>query len=202
MIRGEATGVSKVSDVSKVALPPDSGQANVSTPIKSESNVDTEAVAFSPFVNSIYNTDGLLRFLDEITLIQRSLFRDKGGPISLKARDFTSSGILYIFEEVEKTGLEPETDQKQMKFLKDLATFVKKLPVVKISIAFEPTNTFLMKLNSQISAAVGTKVILDVVINQYLIGGAVIEYNGKAGKYTLEGPLEEALRKGLEVSRR
>ena len=153
------------------------------------------SVAFSPFVNNIYDTSGLLRFLDEITLIQRSLFRDKGGPISLKARDFTASSILYTFEEVEKAGLEPETDQKQMQFLKELVAFIKKIPVVKISIAFEPTNTFLMKLNSQISATIGKRIILDVVINQYLIGGAVIEYNGKAGKYTLDGPLEEALRK-------
>ena len=88
MIQGEiSTPIKSGSNVSKVALPQDSGQANVSTPIKSESNVDTESVAFSPFVNSIYDTEGLLRFLDEITLIQRSLFRDKGGPISVKARD-------------------------------------------------------------------------------------------------------------------
>lgn len=154
-----------------------------------------QVVAFSPFVNSIYDIGGLMTLLEEISLIQRTLFRGKEGLISQNAKDFTTGNIITIFEELEKTGLEPVTDQKQMKFLQDLVVYVKKLPIVKVSIAFEPTNTFLIKLNSQISVVLGKKIILDIVINQYLVGGAVFEYSGKVGRYTLDNELENVLKK-------
>lgn len=156
-----------------------------------------QVTAFTPFVNSIYDVDGLLRLLDDIELVARSLYRGYEGTISQKARDFTTSSIIGIFEDLEKTGLEPATDQKQAKFLKDLVAFLKQLPSVKVTIAFAPTNTFLMKLNAQISALVGSKVILDVVINQYIVGGATFEYHGKVSKQTLDASLEEALKKSV-----
>lgn len=162
-----------------------------------EPQQDQQLVAFSPFLNSIYDMNGFLGMVDEINLIERSLFRGKEGPISQKARDFTTGNIINIFEELEKAGLEPTTDQRQMQFLKDLVDYIKKLPFIKVSIAFEPTNTFLMKLNSQICAIVGKKVILDVVINQYLIGGAIFEYNGKVGRFTLDTQLDEVLTKAV-----
>lgn len=157
--------------------------------------------AFIPFVATVYETEGLLRLLDELELVARSLFRGKESPISAKARDFTTSSIIGIFEELEKTGLEPAGDRAQAKFLKDLTAYLKLIPVVKVTIAFAPTNTYLMKLNSEISAVVGTKVILDIVINSYVIGGAVFEYKGKVSRQTLDEKLGEVLGKGLNEIR-
>lgn len=154
--------------------------------------------AFIPFVATVYETEGLLRLLGDLDLVTRSLFRGKESPISAKARDFTTSSIIGIFEELEKTGLEPTGDQEQAKFLKDLTAYLKQIPIVKVTIAFAPTDTFLMKLNSEISADVGTKIVLDIIINAYIVGGAVFEYEGKVSRQTLDVQLGEVL--GKEVS--
>lgn len=156
---------------------------------------DATTIAFKPFENFIYDTRGLLRMMDDLALIERSLFRDKEGPISAKAKDFTTSSVISLFEDVEKTGLEPASEQKQLKFLKDLEEYLKSLPQVKINLAFAPTNTFLERLSNQISVIVGKKTLIDLVVNQYLVGGAEFEFRGKISKQTLDIKLEEVLGK-------
>lgn len=152
-------------------------------------------IAFKPFENSIYDLGGFLRMIGDLELIERSLFRGKEGTISFKARDFTTSGIINLFLDIEKTGLEPATDQKQKRFLLDLVSYLKTLPVLKLTLAFTPTNTFLERLSNQISTIVGIKTLLDVLVNEYIVGGAIFEFKGKISKQTLDEQLEGVLRK-------
>ncbi|MEK7581365.1 MAG: hypothetical protein AAB512_03720 [Patescibacteria group bacterium] len=193
----QRTQVSKVSEVSEVSKVSNGAGAQevpggVGVP-------DATTIAFKPFENSIYDTHGLLRMMDDLALIERSLFRDKEGPISTKAKDFTTSSIISLFEDLEKTGLEPTSEQKQLKFLKDLEEYLKGLPQVKINLAFAPTDTFLEKLSNQISVVVGRKTLIDLVVNQYLVGGAEFEFRGKISKQTLEDKLGEVLGKLVGV---
>lgn len=162
---------------------------------------DDGTLAFRPFENSIFDMRGLLGILDDLELVERSLFRGREGTISAKARDFTNSSILGIFEEIEKAGLEPTQEQKQVKFLKDLAQYLRSLPTVRVTLAFAPTNTFLEKLASQMSSYMGRKTILDLLVNEYIVGGAVFEFGGKISRETLDSKLEEALGKLVMTSK-
>lgn len=156
-------------------------------------------VAFKPFENSIYDMRGLLRLLDELALVERALFRGNEGTISAKSRDFTNSGVIFLFEEVEKAGLEEMTDVKQLAFLKNLVSYLKSLPVVKVTLAFAPTITFLEKISGSISDIVQKKTLVDLVVDEYIVGGAIFEFRGRVSKQTLDVQLEQALGKGLLV---
>lgn len=152
-------------------------------------------IAYKPFENTIFDMRGLLRILDDLALVERSLFRGKEGLISEKARDYTSGSILLLFEEIEKIGLEPASDKKQLEFIKDLVIYLKSLPLVKLTLAFSPTNTFIEKISGQVSAQLGKKTLLDILVNEYVVGGAIFEYNGKISKQTLDTQLEVVLAK-------
>jgi len=156
-------------------------------------------VAFKPFENSIYDIRGRLRLLDELTLIERALFRGKEGTISEKARDFTNDVAPALFEKIETAGLEPVGDAKQLSFIKELVGYLKGLPVANITLAFAPTNTFVENLSNQISTVVGVKTLIDLIVNEYIVGGAVIEFRGKVFRQTLDIPLEEVLRREVGV---
>ncbi len=177
MIQEKVSRVSKASQVSSVTANPE--------------------IAFKPFENSIYDLRGYLRMNDDLELIERSLFRGKEGTISFKARDFTTSSIINLFEDIEKAGLEPPTDQKQKKFLQDLIVYLKTLPILKITLAFSPTNTFLERLGNQVSTIVGTKTLLDVVVDEFIVGGAIFEFKGKISKHTLDEELEGVLARSV-----
>jgi hypothetical protein len=158
------------------------------------SNADIN-IAFLPFENYVYDLRGFISMMDDLELVQRSLFRGKEGTISFKARDFTMSGIISLFEQIENAGLEPAGDQKQQKFLMDLSSYLKTLPVLKLTLAFSPTNTFLERLSNQVTTIIGTKTLLDVLVDEYIVGGAIFEFKGKISKHTLDEQLEGALRR-------
>lgn len=163
--------------------------------------MDASNPAFTAFANTIYDTAALNRLIDDITLIERSFFKGRSGPISKKARDFETGNIIGVFEEIEKAGLEPTTESKQVAFLKDVASFLQGLPVVKVTIAFDPTFNLVVKLSNQLSHVLGTKVILDLIIDENIIAGAIFEYKGLQSSHTLQTTLESAIKGLLEGSR-
>src|SRR3989344_2738580 len=115
--------VRKVSQVSKSLQAAKVQVSKVSQPAVNNGAADL-TVAFRPFENSIYDMRGLLRLLDDLILIERALFRGRQGTVSFKARDFISGGVVSLFEDLEKIGLEPTTDAKQLEFVKDLVKYL------------------------------------------------------------------------------
>lgn len=190
----KGAGVSEGSETVNVSKAVPAGRQGV----VSSTDIQMDAtIAFKPFENSIYDLRGFLRLLDDLILIERSLFRGKDGTISSKARDFANSTVISIFEDIEKAGVEPATDAKQLNFLKDLVAYLKKLPVVKVTLAFSPTNTYLEKMSNSLSVFMNKKTILDAVVDEHIVGGAVFEYGGKISESTLEAPLGEFLSKQI-----
>lgn len=149
--------------------------------------------AFTPFVNLIYDTADLYKLIDQITTLERFLFRDKEGTLVQKGSDFLPANLQDIFLELENRGLEPADDQNQLEFLKDLVSNLRKVPSVKVTLAFEPTKTFVINLNRQISALCGQKMVLDILVNQSIVGGAIFEYKGKVSEFTLASKLNESI---------
>lgn len=156
--------------------------------------------AFLPFANLIVDTEGLYRMINDLSMVQRSLFKNKEGTIADKSRDFLASDIVSVFAEVEKSGLVPSGDAKQQEFVRDLVAYLRDLPVVKLTLAFGPTENFLSRINLQISTAIGRKAVLDVVVNEYIMGGAIFEYMGKVRQDTLNEKLSSVV--GELVKRR
>jgi len=157
-------------------------------------NSPFDPAAFIPFANLINGKDDFFRILEEIEGTKRFLFRDKMGPISLKAGEYLSPDLSRVFGQIEQLGLEPTTDDKQQDFLNDIMEFLKTIPVVKIIFAFEPTASFVAGVNSKLSNAVGKKIILDYAVDEDIVGGVKIEYLGKFGDFSLEPAVETFLK--------
>src|SRR3989344_1901678 len=149
--------------------------------------------AFLPFANSINETRGLFRLIDTLSGLERVLFKGKEGTFSQKVSDFLPSDLVVIFKDLEMKGLVPEGENQQINFLKELIFYLKDLARIKITLAFEPTNNFILKINNVITNDIGQKVILDIVVDQFIIGGAAFEYQGKVYEYTLWRRLEEVI---------
>lgn len=185
----------KATKVTKVTDGVNQSETEERAKISAVPNVNSGdmGIAFKPFENAISDVKGLFLMLEDLTLVERSLFRGKDGTISYKARDFTTGSVIGLFEQIEKMGLEPQLEKKQLEFLRDLTAHLKALPVVKVTFAFAPTNTFIEKISSNISALLNQKVLLDIVVNEYIVGGAIFEYAGKVSRQTLDVQLETAL---------
>ena len=157
------------------------------------SKIDINPASFSPFINSINSLEDVIRLIDELNTTSRFLFRGKEGTIYQKASDFLPINLASIFLDLEAKGLEPRGDTHQMSFLQTLIGKIRDLPQVKVTLAFEPNKSLIAKINNLISDQVGSKVILDLTVDQYIIGGASFEYKGKYFYYNLAEKLNTSL---------
>lgn len=144
-----------------------------------------DTTVFIPFDNMVFDTRQMYNLVDHLEGVKRFLFKDKEGTISQKAEMFLSSNLDVIFKDMEQRGLEPAGDAKQQQFLTEIVHHLKRLPAVKVNLAFEPSVTFLNFMASAVSAQIGYKVLLDILVDQFIVAGATFEYGGKYVDYTL-----------------
>ncbi len=78
-------------------------------------------------------------------------------------------------------------------YLKALLTATKKLEVVHLGLAIEPSGDLIEKLSLWIDNNVGEAVIIDFELKPQLIAGASISYKGKYGDYSLSKKIDEYL---------
>ena len=109
-----------------------------------------------------------------------------------------SSNFEVVFKELEQRGLEPKADAGQMQMLTDIIHHMKALPQVKVTLAFEPSVTFISFINSVISKEVGQKVLLDILVDQFIVAGVTFEFRGKFVDYTLADSIDKFI--GREVA--
>jgi len=76
-----------------------------------------------------------------------------------------------------------ETDRKT--FLTKLRDQVNSLTYIGLTLAFEPTSEIVSRLSTWIKQNVGEAVALDIAIDKRILGGAIIDYKGKRGNFTL-----------------
>lgn len=145
------------------------------------------------FANMVNDTEGVNYLIDQLESLKRFLFKDKEGTISKKTDVFLAQNLVPVFAEIEEKGLEPATDSAQLQFLDRVINNLKNLACVKAILAFEPSDTFIARLNSEISAEIGQKVIIDLVVDRHIVAGAIFEYEGRIFGDTLEEKLSLAL---------
>lgn len=93
--------------------------------------------------------------------------------------------------------MEPSGDASQKAYIEEVIKYLRSLPIVKITLAFEPDDTFSNRINEVITSLIGGKVVLDIEVNHHIIAGITIEYKGKFADYSFEGRTEEFLKKNL-----
>lgn len=89
---------------------------------------------------------------------------------SLSINDDNKLQIESLLDQVEKEAAEVE--------------------VLKITLAFTPTERFLAELQNWISKHVGQNVLLDLLVREEIIGGAEIVYKGLYKDMTISNKLE------------
>ena len=59
------------------------------------------------------------------------------------------------------------------------------LPVVRLTLALTPPGNWILEIRNWVIKAVGEVVVLDIRVDKSILGGAIIENQGKYGDYSL-----------------
>lgn len=149
------------------------------------------------FAKGISDTKSLYRLIDKLSVLSKDLYHNQNGTITQKVGSLSPS-LSAIFNYLEQKGLEPQGDSGQKSFIEEIIKYLKDLPKVKVTLAFEPDDAFTTRLCDDISAQTGNKAILDILVNYHIIGGALIEFNGKYKDYSLEPRVDEYLKVSVQ----
>ena len=80
--------------------------------------------------------------------------------------------------------------------LQEIKKIIVQTPVLRLAIAFAPKQNLLEIIATWFLVNTKRPVLLDVIVNKNLIGGAVIEYKGLFKDYSLKRILEEKYQQG------
>lgn len=88
---------------------------------------------------------------------------------------------------------------KLASFFENLTRTITALPVMTLYVAFLPTEYFVAQLSGVVSRYCGQKVLLEIVTEKHLVGGAIIAWKGIYKDYSVRKRIDEQYRetKGL-----
>lgn len=135
-------------------------------------------------------------FLVHINEVIANLFKSSSSPI-----DVITAFMPYAKKEWSLSLIHEHdlniTDLTQMQnFFQGLKDALEKMPVVEISLAFEPNEKFIVLVSNKISIYSKKPVILDINYNPKIIAGLVIGFKGNYKNYSMEKMLLDKQKNG------
>ena len=96
-----------------------------------------------------------------------------------------------IMRTFSKNNLDINNKNTVVSFFKTLKELLKKLKVIKLVLAFDPTRKTIENIHNFVKNIAGIGYILDIEISEDVLGGAVIIFNGKYYDFTLKKSIED-----------
>jgi len=143
-------------------------------------------------IKEIITTEELNSILLEIDKIQREVFEKQNGSLSKIAKELENHQLENYLLELEK--IYPKNPEEQFSSLEKLKKNLQIISQIRIQIAYPVSKAFLKNIVSWIEKETHKKLILDIILNPKIVGGAIIEYQGKYENFSLEKEIDKIIR--------
>lgn len=101
-----------------------------------------------------------------------------------------TTSAKIIAEIISKNNIDVKDREIYLAFLKNLIALIRKLKIIKLVLAFDPTQKTINKIHKFISDKIGIGYILETEVSEGILGGAIIIINGKHNDFTLKKTIE------------
>ncbi|CAN5286763.1 hypothetical protein BH10PAT2_BH10PAT2_4280 [soil metagenome] len=140
---------------------------------------------FNSLADLVNTTDDLRTIQKEVELIKESVYSTGKKGMSNVLHEQVRAKVAKI--------IEPALTEKPAHTLDELATELQALPIIRMNIAFQPTQSTIEKITGWLRSNTEQKWILDLVINPEVGAGTVIEVNGYYRDYSLKQKMTQAV---------
>jgi len=153
-----------------------------------------DVLIYYDLITSLKTTQEVESFVSEIDTLMFEFYNTKGLLIH-KALDSISFGTVgKIMQAFLKNNLDIYNKDTFVSFFQTLKILIKKLKVIKLVLAFDPTRITIEKIHNFVKENIGMGYILDIEVYHDVLGGAIVIFNGKYKDFTLKKNLEEIYR--------
>lgn len=148
-------------------------------------------MVYSDILSNIKTVDEANRFASEIDTLLDALFKTQGNAFEKALNSISIPNKQTLKEAFLKDNVSFEDKTMIKEYLIGLKERVQKLRVLKLSLGFAPSEDSIDKLFTWVLKNQGVGVILDIKEDKKIIGGAIIEFEGKYKDFSLKKKLEE-----------
>lgn len=144
------------------------------------------------FIEEILTKEDLMFFIEEINSIEKLIFEKPNISISEKLKEsMANKNFVEKIKKLEERKIISKDPEENKILFEKLKKDIKNLPQIKIIINFQPRKIFINKVSNWLTKKVGQKLILDFIFNPDVVGGAIIEYQGKQLNLSLAEKIEK-----------
>lgn len=86
----------------------------------------------------------------------------------------TKEELVFFLEKIAEQKLELSKEE-----ISELEEKLRSFPEIKLEIAFFPNDNFINRISQWFEKELGKKIILNIIVNQKVVAGAIIEHQGK-----------------------
>lgn len=140
---------------------------------------------FEESAKKIITKEDFLLFIEEINLFERVIFKNTEVPLWKRVKGKVREEFRNELQKLEKEGVISASPNQQLSFFDEFKNYLRKIPQVKLEIAFEPSEDFLLRIKKWFKEESHQEVVLDVTLNPKIVGGAIIEYQGYFRDFSL-----------------
>lgn len=151
-----------------------------------------DALIYFDLITSLKTTREVDDFSLEIDTLTSSLFNISKMSFDKALNSINQTLAKKITEILLKNNLDTANKEKVRDFLATLKDLIKKFKVIKLTLAFDPSRKTVENIHEFVSQNLGTGYILDIEVDESILAGAAIMFNGKYKDFTLKKSLEEA----------
>jgi hypothetical protein len=154
----------------------------------------SDSGGFEKFTDQIKTKEQLFSLLDEIEEAKRRAYKYKQTTtLSAKLGQAVPETFRRNIAELENQGILTKSATSQNAFLVALKKSLSGKGLLRLTLAFTPRAEFIDKLSEWTEKTTGQKVILDIFVQEEVIGGALFEYEGEYRDYSLAKKLDKVL---------
>ena len=139
-----------------------------------------------PFLNSLYTKHDAGVLLDKLERLEESLYNVKLPFATAVKNVFSFAATEEFMGNIASANVSTDSPDALRKYLDTVKDDLQNLPTASIRVPTTPTDDTIKYISRWFDANMGQRVILDFVVEPTLIGGVVIEYNGKYADYSLK----------------
>lgn len=133
--------------------------------------------------------------VDELSLeldsLTSALFKSEEMTLEKALSSIRTRSKDMIMEIFSKNNLDSTNKETVRDFLDTLRELIKNFKVIKLILAFEPSQKTIENIHNFVSENIGVGFVLDIEKDESVLGGSVVIFNGKYNDFTLRKTLEK-----------
>jgi F0F1-type ATP synthase delta subunit len=143
-----------------------------------------DVLIYFDLITSLKTTQEVSNFVSEIDTFLRCRTLDSISTNSCEK-------IKQIFT---KNNLDIDDNDTIAGFFETLKELLKKFKVIKLVLAFDPTRKTIENIHNFVKDSLGIGYVLDIEVQENILGGAIVMFEGKYNDFSLKKSIEDTFR--------